>query len=157
MTHSIKVVIPMAGLGTRLRPHTWSKPKQLISVAGKSVLDHVLDTLSTLPADWEIELINIVGYLGDQIEAHIRSRYPHLKASFVIQEDPRGQSHAIYLARQLLSGPMLMVFADTLIETDLKILAHEEADAVAWVKPVADPRRFGVAVTDAQGCVQKII
>jgi len=157
MTHSIKVVIPMAGLGTRLRPHTWSKPKQLISVAGKSVLDHVLDTLSTLPPDWQIELINIVGYLGDQIEAHIRSRYPHLKANFVIQEDPRGQSHAIYLARQHLSGPMLMVFADTLIETDLKILAHEEADAVAWVKPVADPRRFGVAVTDAQGCVRKII
>jgi len=72
MSQTIKVVIPMAGLGTRLRPHTWSKPKQLISVAGKAVLDHVLDTLSSLPQDWEIELVNIVGYLGEQIEAHIR-------------------------------------------------------------------------------------
>ena len=119
MSQTIKVVIPMAGLGTRLRPHTWSKPKQLISVAGKAVLDHVLDTLSSLPPDWEIELINIVGYLGEQIEAHIRSNYPHVKAHYVLQDDPRGQSHAIYLARHLLSGPMLMVFADTLIETDL--------------------------------------
>ncbi len=157
MSPTIKVVIPMAGLGTRLRPHTWSKPKQLISVAGKAVLDHVLDTLSTLPAGWEIELVNIVGYLGEQIEAHIRSRYPHLKAHYVIQEDPRGQSHAIYLARQHLSGPMLMVFADTLIETNLAMLANEQAEAVAWVKPVVDPRRFGVAVTDSEGCVRQII
>ena len=72
MSFSIKVVIPMAGLGTRLRPHTWSKPKQLISVAGKSVLDHVLDTLQSLPDYADIELINIVGYLGEQIENHIR-------------------------------------------------------------------------------------
>ncbi|MCK5314733.1 MAG: 2-C-methyl-D-erythritol 4-phosphate cytidylyltransferase, partial [Anaerolineales bacterium] len=72
MENTIKVVIPMAGLGTRLRPHTWSKPKQLISVAGKAVLDHVLDTLSTLHDHQDIELVNIVGYLGDQIEAYIR-------------------------------------------------------------------------------------
>jgi glucose-1-phosphate thymidylyltransferase len=157
MSLSIKVVIPMAGLGTRLRPHTWSKPKQLISVAGKAVLDHVLDTLSSLPPDWEIELINIVGYLGEQIEAHIRANYPHVKAHYVLQDDPRGQSHAIYLARHLLSGPMLMVFADTLIETDLNFLSGENAQAVTWVMPVADPRRFGVAVTNAQGCVDRLI
>ncbi len=66
---TLKVVIPMAGLGTRLRPQTWSKPKQLVSVAGKAVLDHVLDSLHSLPNPENIELINIVGYLGDQIEA----------------------------------------------------------------------------------------
>jgi glucose-1-phosphate thymidylyltransferase len=158
MSQTIKVVIPMAGLGTRLRPHTWSKPKQLISVAGKAVLDHVLDTLSSLPPDWEVELVNIVGYLGEQIEAHIRSNYPHIKAHYVLQDDPRGQSHAIYLARHLLSGPMLMVFADTVIETDLSFLAAEKSQAVTWVMPVADPRRFGVAVTDiTQDCVQRLI
>lgn len=114
MENTLKVVIPMAGLGTRLRPHTWSKPKQLVSVAGKPVLDHVLDILSSLPDPQNVELINIVGYLGDQIEEHFKEGYPNVKSHFVLQEDPRGQSHAIYLARQYLTGPMMVVFADTL-------------------------------------------
>jgi glucose-1-phosphate thymidylyltransferase len=157
MENTLKVVIPMAGLGTRLRPHTWSKPKQLISVAGKPVLDHVLDILSTLSNPDKVELINIVGYLGDQIEGHMKDCYPNIKSHFVIQEDPRGQSHAIYLAREYLTGPMMVVFADTLIETDLSFLGNEEADAIAWVKPVPDPRRFGVVVLDQQGEVTKLI
>jgi glucose-1-phosphate thymidylyltransferase len=147
----------MAGLGTRLRPHTWSKPKQLVSVAGKPVLDHVLNTLSTLPDPENIELINIVGYLGDQIEDHMRECYPNIKSHFVLQEDPRGQSHAIYLAREYLTGPMMVVFADTLIETNLSVLADEKVEAIAWVKPVLDPRRFGVVVVDQDGRVTKLI
>jgi glucose-1-phosphate thymidylyltransferase len=157
MSQKLKVVIPMAGLGTRLRPHTWSKPKQLISVAGKVVLDHVLDTLKTLPDPDNIELINIVGYLGEQIEDYMREYHPDIKAHYVIQENPRGQSHAIYLARQYLDGPMLMVFADTLIETDLSFLAHERAEAVVWVKPVPDPRRFGVVQLDDDGLVTRMV
>ena len=157
MENTLKIVIPMAGLGTRLRPHTWSKPKQLISVAGKPVLDHVLDILSTLSDPENVELINIVGYLGDQIEDHMRDWYPNIKSHFVIQEDPRGQSHAIYLAREHLTGPMMVVFADTLIETDLAFLGNETSDAIAWVKPVDDPRRFGVVVLDQQGGVTRLI
>ncbi len=157
MSETLKIVIPMAGLGTRLRPHTWSKPKQLIGVAGKTVLDHVLDTLSTLPDPHNIELVNIVGYLGEQIESYLGVHYPDMKAHYVVQDDPRGQSHAIYLAREYLHGPMLVVFADTLIETDLSFLADEPAEAVAWVKPVPDPRRFGVAVVDGDGCVTRLI
>jgi glucose-1-phosphate thymidylyltransferase len=157
MENTLKVVIPMAGLGTRLRPHTWSKPKQLVSVAGKPVLDHVLDMLSTLSEPDNVELINIVGYLGDQIEDHMTKCYPDIKSHFVLQEDPRGQSHAIYLAREFLTGPMMVVFADTLIETDLSNLSNETFDAIAWVKPVPDPRRFGVAVVDQQGKVTKLI
>jgi glucose-1-phosphate thymidylyltransferase len=84
-------------------------------------------------------------------------KYPGLQAHYVTQEDPRGQSHAISLARDFLGGPMLMVFADTLIETDLAFLAHETADAVAWVKPVEDPRRFGVALVGGDGFVQRLI
>ena len=154
---ALKVVIPMAGLGTRLRPHTWSKPKQLVSVAGKTVLDHVLDCLSTLPDPNKFELISIVGYLGEQIEEHIRDNYPDLRAHFVVQEDPHGQSHAIKLASKYLHGPMLMVFADTLIKTDLAFLKDETAEAVAWVKPVPAPRRFGVAVVDSKGWVTRLI
>jgi len=153
----LKIVIPMAGLGTRLRPHTWSKPKQLVAVAGKTVFDHVLNTLSTLPDPQNIELIAIVGYLGDQIEEHIRKHYPDLKTHIVVQENPRGQSHAIKLAEEYLHGPMLMVFADTLIMADMSFLADETADAVAWVKPVEDPRRFGVAGVGNDGWVDRLV
>jgi len=155
--NTLKVVIPMAGLGTRLRPHTWSKPKQLVSVAGKAVLDHVLDTLGTLPSSMDIELVNIVGYLGEQIEDYIQEHYPDMKSHYVVQENPRGQSHAVQLAREYLHGPMLIVFADTLIETDLSFLLEEQAEAVAWVKQVPDPRRFGVAVIGEDGWVTQLI
>ncbi len=154
---TIKVVIPMAGLGTRLRPHTWSKPKQLVSVAGKAMIDHVIDSLSTLPDQQNFELINIVGYLGEQIEDYLNEHYPDLKAYYILQENPRGQSHAIQLAREYLHGPMLIVFADTLLETNLSFLAEEPDDAVVWVKPVPDPRRFGVAVLNQQGLVSRLI
>ena len=154
---TLKVVIPMAGLGTRLRPHTWSKPKQLVSVAGKAVLGHVLDMLATVPDPQNIELINIVGYLGEQIEAYMKEHYPQLPAHYILQENPKGQSHALYLAREFLHGPMLMIFADTLVETNLAFLDQESASAVAWVKEVSDPRRFGVAEVGSDGWVRCLI
>ncbi len=154
---TLKVVIPMAGLGTRLRPHTWSKPKQLVSVAGKAVLDHVLDSLATIPKTIDMELINIVGYLGEQIECYVQEHYPDLKTHTVVQENPRGQSHAVYLAREYLLGPMLIVFADTLIETDLGFLDDDPGEGIAWVKPVPDPRRFGVADVGPDGWVRRLV
>lgn len=157
MKNTLKIVIPMAGLGTRLRPHTWSKPKQLVSVAGKTVLDHVFDTFSALPEPDNIELINIVGYLAEQTEDYIKANQPHITAHYVLQENPRGQSHAIQLAREYLQGPMLVVFADTLIKPDLSLLENETADAVAWVHPVPDPRRFGVAEVGDDGWVKRLI
>lgn len=159
-TSKLQVVIPMGGLGTRLRPHTWSKPKQLVGVAGKAAIDHVLDTIKTLPESVEIELINIVGYLGEQIEDYIQENYPHMKTHFVVQENPKGQSHAIQLARDIIKGPMLVVFADTLIDTDLSDLPQmpeHETQALAWVKPVPDPRRFGVAEVDEDGWVKRLV
>lgn len=157
MKETLKIVIPMAGLGTRLRPHTWSKPKQLVSVAGKAVLDHVLDTLDSLPDPEDVELINIVGYLAEQIEDHMSAHHPEVKSHYVIQENPRGQSHAIHLAKEYLHGPALIVFADTLIETDLGFLADEASEAVVWVKPVKDPRRFGVTEVGEDGMVKQLI
>jgi glucose-1-phosphate thymidylyltransferase len=154
---SLKIVIPMAGLGTRLRPHTWSKPKQLVSVAGETVLDHLMDSLSSLPDPDNIELIAIVGYLGEQIEEHFRCKYPELQARFVVQENPRGQSHAVKLAEEYLTGPMMIVFADTLIETDLSVVSDENAEAYAWVQPVPDPRRFGVAEVGPDGWVKRLV
>jgi glucose-1-phosphate thymidylyltransferase len=135
----------MAGYGVRLRPHTWSRPKQLIRMADKMVLDHVLDTFETVPDPNNIEFIFIVGYLGNKIEAYMHLAHPNLKVRFVEQAEMRGQSHAISLAKEYLNGPMLMIYADTLIDTDFSFLNDEHPDAVAWVKSVPDPRRFGVA------------
>lgn len=157
MSEKLKIVIPMAGLGTRLRPITWSRPKQLVTLAGKTVLEHVLSTFDSLPDPGNVEYIFIVGYLGEKIEAYMQENYPDLNVRYVVQEDMRGQSHAIYLAREYLQGPMLMVFADTLIETDLSFLDKEEMDIVAWVKPVPDPRRFGVTEIGDDGLVTRLI
>ena len=155
---SIKIVIPMAGYGTRLRPQTWSRPKQLISLAGKGVLSHSLDMFSTLPDTLrEIEYIFIVGYLGDKIKEYMRENHPDLNVQYVVQEEMRGQSHAIYLAKEFLRGPMLMVFADTLIQTHLGFLEDTHSDVIAWVKPVPDPRRFGVTELSEDGYVKRLI
>jgi glucose-1-phosphate thymidylyltransferase len=147
----------MAGYGTRLRPHTWSRPKQLIRMAEKTVLDHVLDTFSSLPEPEHSEFIFIVGYLGDKIESHMRLTYPNLNVRYVDQSEMRGQSHAISLAKDYLSGPLLVLYADTLIETDLSFLTQEKAGAVAWVKAVPDPRRFGVASVGEDGWVTHLV
>ncbi len=153
----LKIVIPMAGFGSRLRPLTWSRPKALLTLADKPVLAHVLDMLQTLPDPDDVELIFIIGYLGEQFEPYMRENYPHLKVHYVEQPEMRGQSHAIYLAKEHLGGPMLMIFADTLIESDLSFLGDEQAEAVVWVKEVPDPRRFGVAVTDESGRVSRLV
>jgi len=140
----MKVIIPTAGLGTRLRPHTYSKPKPLVSVAGKPVLGHILDTLSQLQID---ELIFITGYLGNQIETFVRENYP-FPARFIEQSELKGQAHAIYLARDLVSGPTLILFVDTIFEADLNRLNQIDADGVIYVKEVEDPRRFGVTLIE---------
>ena len=152
MAQTLKIVVPMAGLGTRMRPHTWSKPKPLIGVAGKTSLDHLLDSFDTLPETLEVEYVFIISpNLGEeQIPAYMQTKYPHLKVDYILQTVMRGQSDALFLARQHLQGPMLMVYSDTLIEADFSGLADETLDGIAWVKSVPDPRRFGVAEVDAQ-------
>ena len=159
MTETFKIVIPTAGWGTRMRPHTWSKPKPLVSVAGKTALEHLMDMFKTMPNPENLEYVLIVGpFLGEiQLPAFIKEKYPHIKAHFVVQHEMKGQSHALWLAREYLHGPMQMVFSDTLIETDFSFLAHETADSVAWVMPVPDPRRFGVAEVGNDGFVTRFI
>lgn len=159
MAESLKIVIPMAGWGTRMRPHTWSKPKPLVSVAGKTSLEHLLDMFKTVPDPENTEYIFILGpYLGEmQIPPFIKENYPELKARYVVQHEMKGQSHALWLAREHLKGPMIMCFSDTLMETDFSFLGREQADGVAWVMPVPDPRRFGVAEEGADGWVTRFI
>ena len=157
MAEPLKIIIPMAGFGTRLRPHTWSRPKPLLSAAGDTVLGHVLKLLHTAPGAERAEYVFIVGYLGNQVQRYMQDEYPKVKTHFVEQKELLGQSHALAQARQYLHGPTIVIFVDTVVETDFSNLDKEEADAVAWVKPVEDPRRFGVAAVGKDGWVTGLI
>jgi glucose-1-phosphate thymidylyltransferase len=159
MSETLKIFIPMGGWGTRMRPHTWSKPKPLVSVAGKTSLEHLLDMFKTVPNLENAEFIFIVGpYLGElQVPPFIQEKYPNMQAHFVVQHEMKGQSHALWLAHEFLHGPAVVCFSDTLLETDFSFLSDEKADVVAWVMPMPDPRRFGVAELNGEGCVKRII
>lgn len=148
----MKVIIPLAGFGTRLRPHTYTKPKPLVSVAGKPVLGHILDKLIDLDIE---EIIFIVGYLGDQIRDYVTANY-RFPSRYIEQKELKGQAHAIYLAREHISGPVLIIFVDTIFETDLSTLAQESADGIIYVKEVDDPRRFGVVMLK-NGFITKLV
>jgi glucose-1-phosphate thymidylyltransferase len=149
----MQVIIPMAGFGKRLRPHTLSRPKPLINVAGKPVLGHVLDSLSELEIS---ELLCITGYLGEQIETYVKKSY-EIPARFFEQKELNGQSPAVYLCKDAVSGPALLVFVDTLIQGDLLSLKTETADVVTFVKEVEDPARFGVAELGVDGWVKRLV
>lgn len=149
----MKVIIPVAGRGTRLRPHTHSKPKPLVTVAGKPVLGHVLDTLGSLRPH---EIIFIVGYLGEQIEEYVDSHYD-FSARYVEQRELKGQAHAIGLAKELVDGPVLIIFVDTIADANLGMLAGLDADGAIFVKEVDDPRRFGVVTLDANGYITRFV
>lgn len=141
----MRVMILTAGLGTRLRPHTFSKPKPLVSVAGKPVLAHIVDDLLDLKVD---ELIFVTGYLGNQIEDYVRAHYSQVPLRFLVQHEMRGQADAIYLANEFADGPMLVVFGDGLVGIDKARLGTHPAEGIIYCQEVEDPSRFGVAVVE---------
>lgn len=140
----MKVLILTAGFGTRLRPHTYSKPKPLLRVADKPVLAHIIDDLLDIQID---ELICVTGYLGDQIEDYIRKNYS-MPQRYLVQEQMRGQADAIYLAKEFAEGPLLIVFGDGLVGIDHKRLNTHPDYGIIYCQEVDDPSRFGVAVVE---------
>lgn len=150
----MNVIIPLAGFGSRLRPHTFTKPKPLITVAGKPVLGHILDKLV---AAGVTQVSFVVGYLGDQIQQYVSAAYPDLRGHYHEQKELNGQAPAVLLARGAVSGPTFIVFVDTIADADLSRLADEAADGVIYVKQVEDPRRFGVVQVDAHGYISRFI
>jgi len=149
----MQVVIPVAGLGTRLRPHTHTKPKPLVAVAGKPVLGHILDKLTDLDIE---KMVFIVGYLGEQIKEYVDLTYD-FPTAYVTQKKLRGQAHAIRLTREHITGPMLIIFVDTIFEADLDSLERIKSDGVIYVREVKDPRRFGVVTLDNDGVITQFV
>jgi glucose-1-phosphate thymidylyltransferase len=150
----LKAIIPAAGIGTRLRPHTYTLPKALLYVAGKPIISHILDDVVPLAPS---SLVLIVGYKGELIEQYVRKQYPQLNVDFVFQEERRGIGHAVDLTRKAADTgePLLIVLGDTIIKTDLKkVVAHKTN--VLGVKEVEDPRRFGVAEVSG-GRITKLV
>jgi len=149
----VKVIVPLAGKGTRLLPLTKRVPKPLVRVAGRPVMDYVMDAVKGLDVE---ELIVITGHLKDVVERYIVEHYP-VKARFVEQKTLDGTAGAINLARPYVRGPVLIIFVDTLFEADLTLAKRTDADGIIWVKEVEDYQRFGVIVTDAQGYMTRIV
>ncbi len=157
MSETLKIIVPMAGVGSRLRPQTLTKPKPLLPLAGRTLLDHFLDTFTSIPLTRQVEYVFIVGQMGEQIKSYVDGNYPQMPVQYVVQKEMLGQSDAIYQAKEFLSGPAIIAFPDTLINTDLTTLSTVTAEAMTWVKQVEDPRRFGVAEVNASGYVSKLI
>lgn len=149
----MQVIIPLAGKGTRLRPHTHLVPKPLLKVAGRPVMDWVMDRLAELAVE---ELIFITGHLKDQVEAYARARYKY-PSRFIEQRVQDGTAGAVNLARPFVHGPVLIIFVDTVFEADLTLINRLDADGIIWAKEVEDYQRFGVVVTDAKGFMTRIV
>jgi glucose-1-phosphate thymidylyltransferase len=149
----VKVIVPLAGKGTRLLPLTKRVPKPLVKVAGRPVMDYVMDAVEGLDVD---ELIVITGHLKDVVEKYIIEHYD-VPARFVEQKALNGTAGAIDLARPYVDGPVLIIFVDTLFEADLSLIRTTDADGIIWAKEVDDYQRFGVIVTDARGYMTHIV
>lgn len=147
------IILPVAGFGTRLRPHTWSQPKPLVSVAGKAMMAHVLDRVMSINPR---KLVFITGYLGEQIEEWARENYKDVELAFVEQPEMLGQSDAIYRTKEHVEGDALMLFPDALFEADFSGLRDRDVDGVAFTKHVEDPSAYGVALLE-EGYVTKLI
>jgi glucose-1-phosphate thymidylyltransferase len=150
----MNIIIPVAGFGKRLRPHTHTKPKPLLPVAGKPMVDHIMDKVLPLKPT---EVWFIVGHLNHRIEEHLRATYPDVKLRFVDQKVLNGTAGATILAREAFSEPVLVDFGDTLFETDLSIIDSIDADGILWAMHREDYQRFGIILTDDDGYMTKIV
>ena len=153
----LKIIIPMAGIGKRLFPLTKYRPKPLLRLANMRLLDHVLYTFKELEKQYALEYVFIVGYLGAQIQEYMRNVHPDKNVTYFVQDQLAGQSHAVYLAREAISGLVLLTYGDTINKADYSFLTRESFDGVAFVEEVDDPRRHGVAVVDSDHFITRLV
>ncbi len=150
----MKAIIPVAGAGTKLRPHTYTQPKALIPLAGKTILSIIIDQLKEAGIR---DFIFIIGYLGEKIQDYVTANYPDLNCHFVTQTDRHGTGHAVDLTRDLVGADeILIVLGDTIADYDLKEVL-ESPYSMLGVKKVDDPRNFGVAEIEEDGFISLVV
>jgi len=150
----VKAIIPVAGAGTKLRPHTYTQPKALIPIAGKTILSFIVDQLQEAGIK---EFVFVVGYLGEKIHDYVSHAYPHLTTHFVFQNERFGTGHAVQLTRSIVQNEEVMVvLGDTICEYDVKEIARSEGNLLG-VKKVDDPRMFGVAELNSDEGVERVV
>lgn len=151
----MKVVIPVAGTGAKLRPHTYTQPKPLIPLAGRTILSFIMDQFIDAG---HTDFVFIIGYLGEKIRNYVQEKYPDIKATFIEQKDRLGTGHAIYLTKDLVvpNEELIIVYGDTICDYDLNAVLGSKMSLVG-LKKVDDPRDFGVAELDENGSVKSAI
>jgi len=150
----MKAIIPVAGAGAKLRPHTYTQPKALIPIAGKTILSFIVDQLNAAGIH---EFIFIVGYLGEKIQEYVKQTYPDLTCHFVYQNERQGTGHAIELTKNIVGNDeVFVVLGDTICEYDVSAVIASEYSMLG-VKKVDDPRNFGVAEIDEDGFITHLI
>jgi len=153
----MNIIVPMAGRGSRLRPHTLTVPKPLLPVGGKPIVERLVEDIVAMSAEPVEEIAFVIGDFGAETEAQLLAMAERLGAKGHIchQEEPLGTAHAILCGKACLKGPVVVAFADTLFRADFTI--NPDADGVLFVKQVDDPSAFGVVVTDAQGAIEDYV
>ncbi len=149
----MQAIIPAAGLGKRLRPLTNTKPKVLVSVAGKPMICHIIDALLQYNIK---DIVIIIGYLGEKVKEYLTKHYRGINFHFVIQEEMKGSAHAVGLARPYIREPCVIVYGDTIFSTDLKKAFSVKGDGALGIKIVNDPRRFGIVEKEGEKIVKLV-
>lgn len=150
----MKAIIPVAGAGTKLRPHTYTQPKALIPLAGKTVLSIIIDQLHEAGIN---DFIFIVGYLGEKIQDYVKEHYPQLTCHFVYQNERYGTGHAIDLAKEIVQDDeVFIVLGDTIAEYNVAEVMASPVSMLG-VKKVDDPRNFGVAEIEEDGYISRLV
>ncbi|MFL9485406.1 sugar phosphate nucleotidyltransferase [Chitinophagaceae bacterium LWZ2-11] len=150
----MKAIIPVAGAGTKLRPHTYTQPKALIPIAGKTILSFIVDQLHEAGIH---EFIFIVGYLGEKIQEYVKQSYPHLVTHFVYQNERQGTGHAIELTKNIVgTDEVFVTLGDTICEYDVREVLESPYNMLG-IKKVDDPRNFGVASIGEDGFIEQVV
>lgn len=151
----MKAIIPVAGTGKRLRPHTYTQPKPLIPVAGKPILAYIIDQLVASGID---DFVFIIGYLGENIRFYVEQAYPDIRKTFVSQVDRLGSAHAVHIAAPYIEDEkeIVICFGDTIIDMDIPALLKQKGSCLA-LSEVSEPREFGIAEIDSSGKVARMI
>jgi glucose-1-phosphate thymidylyltransferase len=153
----MKIIVPMAGMGKRMRPHTLTIPKPLIPVAGKPIVQHLVEDITKVCHEKVDEIAFVIGDFGKEVEKKLIAiaEAEGAKGTICYQDEPLGTAHAILCAQRALKGKVVIAFADTLFRTDAKMT--DDCDGIIWVKQIEDPRQFGVVKVNSENVITDFV